>query len=724
MSDLRSVALAWARAGFCVQPTKPNTKAPAVMKWDHFVRHAGSTAILAPPSPLIVDKWYSEPQTGIGLILGGVSGEAEMFEFEGRAIDEDIFRLFGIQCHDNGAGPIWQRLLGGYVERTPSGGLHFVFRLSDGLAIASTPLARRPSNDAELALKPEQENQVLIETRGEGGFVVVAPSTMPIDRAWRKTNGQAGEVATLTCAERDHLYAVARMFDQVPEYVRKVTTPREKTPGKTSPLDDFRARTDWADILVPEGWTHVCLKRDGRDAWLRPGKTELDGGWGWSATTGNTDGHSDSLYIFSTSTDLPALQGLSKEFVWAHYNTGGDLSEAARSLHRDHGFGDALPPKVTPGQTDPFSDGFDAVAWAAEQATKRDRPKAETPPAGEPAEEAEPAPWWTPIDWKSLFAEEFTQEWIVDGFLPTRRATALYSAPKLGKSLLLLELAVAVANGTEFLGMETTRSTVLYIDHENDPRGDVRDRLESMGYGPTDLEDLKYLSFPVMSPLDTPAGGQMLMQAVAIHQATLLVIDTVSRTIEGEENSNDTWLGYNRYTGVLLKRAGITSVRLDHSGKDETKGQRGGSAKSGDVDAIWQLVGDPEAERFILKLDGGRVRYPTDQIGFTRAKDPLRSIRDDSRQRRSDGAFHKDADMRAKAQHQMLEFLFDRGELTAQQLSELITATKTPGIVREIRKAFQDAGAIAVETVGNSSKFRLTEAGRKIVASNRADAFK
>jgi hypothetical protein len=56
-----------------------------------------------------------------------------------------------------------------------------------------------------------------------------------------------------------------------------------------------------------------------------------------------------------------------------------------------------------------------------------------------------------------------------------------------------------------------------------------------------------------------------------------VVIDTVSRAIDGEENSNDTW----------LNQLGIAMIRLDHSGKDETKGMRGGSAKSGDVDAVW-----------------------------------------------------------------------------------------------------------------------------------------
>ncbi|MGI3782284.1 MAG: hypothetical protein ACRYG2_16100, partial [Janthinobacterium lividum] len=70
----------------------------------------------------------------------------------------------------------------------------------------------------------------------------------------------------------------------------------------------------------------------------------------------------------------------------------------------------------------------------------------------------------------------------------------------------------------------------------------------------------------------------------------VVVIDTVSRAVDGEENSNDTWLQLYRRTGLKLKQAGVAVIRLDHTGKDEAKGTRGGSAKSGDVDAVWRLT--------------------------------------------------------------------------------------------------------------------------------------
>ena len=167
----------------------------------------------------------------------------------------------------------------------------------------------------------------------------------------------------------------------------------------------------------------------------------------------------------------------------------------------------------------------------------------------------------------------------------------IYSPPKVGKSLLLLDLAVTISCGQEFLGsLPTRRYRVLYVDFENDPRGDVRTRLQAMGYAPDHLDHLDYLSFPTMAGFDTDRGSIELLAAVAAYGSEVVIIDTVSRAIDGEENSNDTWLNLYRRTGLKLKQAGVATIRLDHTGKDEAKGTRGGSAKSGDVDAIWRLT--------------------------------------------------------------------------------------------------------------------------------------
>lgn len=225
-----------------------------------------------------------------------------------------------------------------------------------------------------------------------------------------------------------------------------------------------------------------------------------------------------------------------------------------------------------------------------------------------------------------LGTEDEGEEWIVNPILPARRMVALYSAPKVGKSLLMLEIAVGVALGTPVLGVTPEPRRVLYVDFENDPRGDVRRRLEAMGFeGEEDgrrlNERLCYLSFPSIAKLDTPQGGFELLKAAQVYECDVVVIDTVSRAVAGEENDNDTWLAFYRDTGMLLKAAGIACIRLDHSGKDAEKGMRGGSAKYGDVDAVWRLTASSSTVLELVCTDH-RMPIEEDRLTLVRETSP------------------------------------------------------------------------------------------------------
>lgn len=227
------------------------------------------------------------------------------------------------------------------------------------------------------------------------------------------------------------------------------------------------------------------------------------------------------------------------------------------------------------------------------------------------------------LDWEALYAGEDTTDWIVEPLIPARRLVALYSAPKVGKSLLMLELAVQISRGGSVLGVEPgTPRRVLYVDFENDPRGDILERLRAMGFGPKDLDGLDYLSFPNLAALDTAQGGKQLAAATRVYGTNVVMVDTISRAIAGEENENDTWLNFYRHTGRLMKAAGIALVRLDHSGKDETRGQRGGSAKSGDVDMVWRMSRVTD-DTYRLDCEASRLQVAEKTLVLHRDTTPL-----------------------------------------------------------------------------------------------------
>jgi len=217
---------------------------------------------------------------------------------------------------------------------------------------------------------------------------------------------------------------------------------------------------------------------------------------------------------------------------------------------------------------------------------------------------------WPEVDWRAAWEDESEEEWLLEPLIPARRLVALYSPPKVGKSLLALEIAAGLATCRDVLGFRPAKPIrVLYVDFENDVRGDVIPRLKAYGYGPEELVGwLRYQSFPSLHALDTPAGGDELLALAQEREAELVIIDTISRAISGEENANDTWLSFYRNCGAKLKANGIACLRLDHSGKDVERGMRGGSAKYSDVDAVWQLSEvEPERTFKLLCTDN---RFP------------------------------------------------------------------------------------------------------------------
>lgn len=215
-------------------------------------------------------------------------------------------------------------------------------------------------------------------------------------------------------------------------------------------------------------------------------------------------------------------------------------------------------------------------------------------------------------------------DWLLEPLIAAGRQTAIVAAPKVGKSLVMLEAAAALASGRAYLAKPASEPvSVVYCDLEM-TGDDVRERLVDLGYGPgDDLGDhLHYYALPNLPPLDTAAGGSALVAVASHHRARLVVVDTMSRAIVGEENSADTLASFFRYSGGPLKAAGIALVRLDHSGHQNTDRARGSSAKAADVDVVFALTATDNGLAF--KRTHQRVGWIPERVALRRHVDPLR----------------------------------------------------------------------------------------------------
>lgn len=216
------------------------------------------------------------------------------------------------------------------------------------------------------------------------------------------------------------------------------------------------------------------------------------------------------------------------------------------------------------------------------------------------------------------------REWAIAGLLPARASTALVAPAGTAKSLFSLGLAIHLSQGRRhFAGFDIPQArTVLYIDMENTP-DDLAERFEDYGLTATDtLTNLHYLSLPRLPALDTPEGGHELRNILDAYHLTpgdLVILDSLQRVTEGEENKSDTMRAFYLHAGIELKRRGLTVLRLDNTGKDTTKGSRGTSSKKDDVDVELVMIRDADDKhKFHIEVTKGRMGDYANKFTITR----------------------------------------------------------------------------------------------------------
>jgi putative DNA primase/helicase len=331
---LRDAALAWHQAGCSIIPIRTDGTKRAAFDWKQFQQ--------TPPTREAITGWWDHrPDRGIAIICGTVSGHLEMLELEGRATTSEHLDKILTECATRNISPVFESLIyDGYCEWTPSGGLHLIYRITDHDIPGNTKVARRPATPEELAASPDEKIKVLAETRGEGGYVIVAPThgtVHPNHGSWTVASGQIGVIPEISWQERQSLVeAIHAALDEMPA----VQTTPDPPPARPHPAtllgrpgDDYASQITWEELLVPHGWRvhHRTLQET---YWTRPGKPVSEG---WSATTGYA-ADVDRLYVWSTSTIFESERPYSKFAAYTLLEHNGDFSAAARTL-RSQGFG-------------------------------------------------------------------------------------------------------------------------------------------------------------------------------------------------------------------------------------------------------------------------------------------------------------------------------------------------------------------------------------------------
>jgi len=275
----------------------------------------------------------------IAIVTGAGSGGLVVFDFDqnGRSFDPwcaklppELLGKLVIECSRSGSGR------------------HVYFRM-----------AGEPLGTVVLAGTADHKSKPLIETRGQGGYIICTPSP-----GQRLLQGTFEQIPTLTAAEVEALSEAARSLDERPAEAsdRGLLTLDQSAwrstclPLRPGDLYNEQGNDHFAAMLTERGWKYVGgTLTDQR--WLRPGKES-----GNSATLRfvEDDKHEPKHWegkrwwfrVFSSSTGLDE-----KAYSLFEYYTkavcGGDFRAAARQLAEAGFRSEEEEPEVPPemGQT-------------------------------------------------------------------------------------------------------------------------------------------------------------------------------------------------------------------------------------------------------------------------------------------------------------------------------------------------------------------------------------
>ena len=139
---------------------------------------------------------------------------------------------------------------------------------------------------------------------------------------------------------------------------------------------------------------------------------------------------------------------------------------------------------------------------------------------------------------------------IIRGMVPAG-LTILAGAPKKGKSWMSLAMAIAVATGQPFLGMETQQGDVLYLDLES-AQFRVQKRLEKLLVGPG--PDRLWISHK-SERLDEGLLEQIQQWIETVESPSLIIIDTFGRVDAGKRKGENAYQGDTRVLGEVQRFA-------------------------------------------------------------------------------------------------------------------------------------------------------------------------
>ena len=189
---------------------------------------------------------------------------------------------------------------------------------------------------------------------------------------------------------------------------------------------------------------------------------------------------------------------------------------------------------------------------------------------------------------------------LIRGILRRGHKMLIAGPSKAGKSFLLIELAIAIAEGSEWLGFSCVQGKVLYVNLEIDPASCI-DRFVTiygrLGFTPPHTENIVIWNLRGHAlPLDKLVP--ILVRRMKDEQFAAVIIDPIYKVITGDENNASDMGAFCNQFDKICTEMGASAIYCHH----HSKGAQGGKKAMDRASGSGVFARDPDAQLDIIEL--------------------------------------------------------------------------------------------------------------------------
>ncbi len=172
---------------------------------------------------------------------------------------------------------------------------------------------------------------------------------------------------------------------------------------------------------------------------------------------------------------------------------------------------------------------------------------------------------------------------------------------KAGKSFLLIELCIAIAEGRKWINWECVRGKVMYVNLELSRSSCLhrfKDVYQALGWKPEQLHNIDIWNLRGKSvPMDKLAPK--LIRRAAKKDYIAIIIDPIYKVITGDENSADQMANFCNQFDKVCTELGCAVIYCHH----HSKGSQGGKKSMDRASGSGVFARDPDALMDLIELE-------------------------------------------------------------------------------------------------------------------------